>query len=136
MAWTTVCYNYYWSGVDTKVVCSELGYTIYGTDNYWLPSAKQNMIYSHDGWCLLYKVLVYMFFFMIIASLSMKYYSIHWIEVVLESYCWLQFHTVIPWYYRRVQISWQISVCNPISYTLIHNCSYNLILFLSYRKHI
>ena len=32
MAWTTVCYNNYWSGVDTKVVCSELGYTIYGID--------------------------------------------------------------------------------------------------------
>ena len=32
MAWTTVCYNYYWRDVDTKVVCSELGYTIYGID--------------------------------------------------------------------------------------------------------
>ena len=42
MAWTTVCYNNYWSGVDTKVVCSELGYTKYSTDNYLQNKRKQS----------------------------------------------------------------------------------------------
>ncbi len=29
-AWTSVCYNSYWSEQDSRVACTQLGYTIYG----------------------------------------------------------------------------------------------------------
>ena len=35
-AWTSVCYNSYWSEQDTRVVCTQLGYTIYGKLYYVL----------------------------------------------------------------------------------------------------
>ena len=31
--WGTVCYDYYWNNVDTNVVCTELGYTIYSNND-------------------------------------------------------------------------------------------------------